>query len=123
MFDGHGTTAAKLRVLVDELFAFWGRAEPWLNVARCEESQVPALAAHLRVQDQAVGALIRSVLGGAADEEAARLVGAMTDFYTWKALKAAGLGDEAATVVTHMLLNHLGIERNPAEPEGGRTDV
>ena len=104
------TTGTRLRALVEELFAFWRRAEPWLSVGRCESAKVPALRADLSVQEEAVRALIGFALGDSADEKGARLVEALTDFYTWKALAAAGLEGEAAAIITGMLLSHLGIK-------------
>jgi len=109
IFDGKRTPAARLRVLVDELFGFWGRAESWLSVGRCEAAKVPALAADLRNWDWAMRALVGATLGEDSSDHAVRLVKAMTDFYTWKALAAEGLRDEAPAIVTRMLLNHLGI--------------
>ncbi len=109
------TPAERLQALVEELFAFWRRAEPWLSVGRCESAKVPALRADLRVKEEAVRALIGFALGGSADEKGARLVEALTDLYTWKALAAAGLEGEAAAIVTEMLLNHLGIKDQPGK--------
>ncbi|HSP55377.1 MAG TPA: hypothetical protein VLS25_07295, partial [Dehalococcoidia bacterium] len=57
-----------------------------------------------------VRALVGAALGEDSSDHAVRLVKAMTDFYTWKALAAEGLQDEAPAIVTRMLLNHLGIE-------------
>jgi AcrR family transcriptional regulator len=110
ILDGKRTRAERLRVLVEELFALWRRAEPWLSVGRSEAGKVPALEANLRIQDEFVRTLVVSALGDAAGESAVRLVKAMTDFHTWKALVAEGLADEAAAIITGMLLNHLGIE-------------
>lgn len=104
------TPAERLQALVEALFAFWQRAEPWLSVGRSEAGKVPALEANLRMQDEYIRTLVASALGGDAGESAVRLVGAMTDFYTWKALAAAGLEGEAAAIITGMLLSHLGIK-------------
>ena len=113
ILDGKRTPAEMLRGLVDELFGYWRRAEPYLSVGRCEAAKVPALAAGLREWDEGVRMLIVSALGDAAGENGVRLVKAMADFYTWKALAAEGLEDEAAAIITGMLLNHLGIEESP----------
>jgi AcrR family transcriptional regulator len=110
IFSQQRTPAERLQTLVEELFAFWKRAEPWLDVGRCEAAKVPALRTQISIQDQAVQALVTSALGQAARENAVQLVNAMTDFYTWKALAAAGLEDEAANIITGMLSNHLGIK-------------
>jgi len=115
VFDGHRTPGGRLQTLVEELFAFWRRAEPWLSVGRSEAAKVPALEANLRMRDEYVRALVASALGADANESAVRLVGAMTDFYTWKALARAGLADEATPIVTEMLLNHLGIKDQPGK--------
>ncbi len=104
------TPAERLQAAVEELFAFWRRAEPWLTVGRCEADKVPAMGDYLSAQDEAVRTLIVSALGDGADEKTARLVEALTDFYTWKALAAAGLEGEAAAIITGMLLSHLGIK-------------
>ncbi|HSP56032.1 MAG TPA: TetR/AcrR family transcriptional regulator, partial [Dehalococcoidia bacterium] len=95
IFDGKKTPAERLRVLVDELFGFWVRAESWLNVGRCEAAKVPALAADLRNWDWAIRGLVGAALGEGVGDQAVSLVKAMTDFYTWKALAAEGLRDEA----------------------------
>jgi hypothetical protein len=54
--------------------------------------------------------LVGAALGESVGDHAVSLVKAMTDFYTWKALAAEGLRDQAPAIVTRMLLNHLGIE-------------
>jgi AcrR family transcriptional regulator len=110
IFERRGTPAEMLRTLVDELFGYWGRADSWLSVGRCEAAKVPALAAGLRDWDVVLRALIVPALGERADDHTVNLVKAMTDFYTWKALAAAGLEDEAAAIITGMLSNHLGIK-------------
>jgi len=107
------TPAERLQAVVEELFAFWRRAEPWLSVGRREAGKVPALEANLSVQDEAMRTLVVIALGEGSGEGAVRLVKAMTDFYTWKALEAEGLADDAAAIVTEMLANHLGIKDQP----------
>lgn len=118
VFDGHRTPAGRLQALVEELFAFWRRAEPWLSVGRGEAPKVPALEANLRMQDEDIRSLVVSALGSDANESAVRLVGAMTDFYTWKALKAAGLEEEAPAIVTRILSTQVSSEALP-DNEGG----
>lgn len=81
-----------------------------MSVGRCEADKVPAMGDYLGAQDEAVRTLIVSALGDSADERTVRLVEALTDFYTWKALAAAGLEGEAAAIITGMLLSHLGIK-------------
>ncbi len=110
IFDGKQTRAERLKALVEELFAFWRRAQLWLTVGRGEAAKVPALAAYLREQDEEMRALTAAVFGEGAGDDAVRLVKAMTDFYTWKALAVEGLEDEAIAIITGMLLHYLGIE-------------
>src|SRR3990172_2214094 len=66
ILDGKRSRHERLGALVEELFALWRRAEPWLSVGRCEAGKVPALEANLRAQDKAMRALIVSALGDGA---------------------------------------------------------
>jgi len=87
LLSGLGTFEERMRRLVHELFAMYGRAATQLEVARCEQREVPALAGFLAAEAAARDALVREALrpfrtGGAH----VRQVMALTDFYVWKAL-------------------------------------
>jgi len=112
------TPAERVRALVQGLFAFWQRVEPWLTVGRCEEGKLPALARDMRAQQAAIRALVAVALGDTAGEKDVRLATALTDFYTWKALASAGLTGDAAAIISGIIIEHLGIDNGPAAKEG-----
>ena len=107
IFDGKRTQFLRLQALVQELFGFWQRVEPWLSVGRCEAPNVPALAAGIRAWDEDIRTLIGFALGEGADENVVRLVQAMTDFYVWRAFARQGLEREAPNIITETLANRL----------------
>lgn len=110
ILDGKRTRAERLRALVEALFGYWQRVEPWLTVGRCEAPQVPSLAAYLRAQEESVQALVAYALGEGSDDYPVRLVQAMTDFEVWRALGRQGLEREAADLVIETLANKLRFE-------------
>jgi len=97
----------RLRRLVGELFAFYERARPWLEVQRAEAAQVPALAASARRHAAAREALVRRAVGPAGDDRTVRAVLAFTDFAVWKTLATESTTADAAAVVSEVLLRWL----------------
>jgi AcrR family transcriptional regulator len=97
----------RLRRLVGELFAFYERARPWLEVQRAEAARVPALAASGRRHAAAREALVRQAMGPAVADRAERAVLAFTDFAVWKTLAAESTTAEAAALVSEVLLGWL----------------
>src|SRR3989442_11176576 len=62
IFAGLTTLDARLRRLVRELFAMYERAALQLEVARCQENEIPALAAFVRNEAAMREALVREAL-------------------------------------------------------------
>lgn len=95
----------RVKILVEELFAFYERAAPWLEVGRYERKKVPLLDADLRHLEQRLDVMIREAFRAVPiDQEGLKLVAALTDFYVWKSLSDQGMRKESAHVITQVLL-------------------
>lgn len=116
IFEGSRSPAERLRALVEGLFDYWRRVEPWLSVGRCEAPKVPSLAAYLGAQEESVRALVASALSERADDRSVRLVQAMTDFDVWRALARQGLEREAADLIHEILANKLQFKSRKEHP-------
>jgi AcrR family transcriptional regulator len=107
IFTDAETPEDRVLILVEALFGFWHRVEPWLGKARMDAPKVPTLARFIREDENAIRALVADALGEDPISENARVAVALTDFYAWRALSDAGLEEEAARIVTEMLLNRI----------------
>jgi len=95
----------RVKILVEELFAFYERAAPWLEVGRCERKKLPLLDANLHHLEQRLDALVREAFRAVSfDREGRKLVTALTDFYVWKSLSDQGMRKEAPHLITQVLL-------------------
>ena len=90
-----GTREERLRRAAEELFAFYERGGPHIEVD-VRERHLPGMREweeHLR---GVVLAFVREALGDAVDARAAKLAAALFDHGTWKAFRARGTGTRAA---------------------------
>lgn len=105
IFDGLTTLDERLLTLVRELFAMYERGSAQLEVARCEQGDVPGLADFVAneraLRDELAGEALRpfEVRRGARKEMVA-----LTDFYVWKAFAAENLTTRRAVDVVYRSL-------------------
>ncbi len=100
---------ARVRVLVVELFAMYARGARQIEVMRCQQAEVPALAEAVEGLDRhhkmLVGEALRGFTSRAHDQ---REVSAMTDFYVWKAFADRDTSRQrTAELITAVVLAHL----------------
>ena len=96
MFDGVDSAAERVRILVRELFAFYGRA-PMLGRVRSERHHFAVLENAFHHEEETLKALIADSLRGTRSGTRLRaLVFALLDFNTYASLAAAGLDHEPA---------------------------
>ena len=96
--------------LVHELFEFYDRGRIFLDVARKEAHQVPALAAwvaHREVTREAI--VIEALRPEGANELTARMIIALTDFRVWQSLIDQNVSNEEAVDMLNGLF-HLTAE-------------
>ena len=95
LFDGATSTDERVRRLVAEFVAFYGRAEQAFVVALRDADQVPGLRHFMDAQRSTLDVFVREALRGTqAPERTARVVAALLDFGTWKAMSDRGLTPE-----------------------------
>lgn len=106
IFDGLVTLEARLRVMVDALFAMYERGGDYIGLARREQVKVRSLApfverdAHLRtgLAREALRPLITRA-------HAVRMVAGLSDYYVWEALTQQEMTThQAAEVVLRSLV-------------------
>lgn len=113
IFDGVNGVAARIAILVRELFAFYSRI-PALGRIRSERHQFAALEKHFRHEEQSRHALIEeAVRGTRASARQRALIFALLDFHTYETLGNAGL-EHAAVVdeITTTILARLRAKRS-----------
>jgi AcrR family transcriptional regulator len=110
LFDGATSPGDRVRRLVAEFVAFHGRAEKAFVVALRDADQVPALRHFMDVQRATLEAFVREALRHAsAPERTHRVVAALLDFATWKAMSDRGLGPaEVEDVLVKLVSCQLG---------------
>lgn len=91
-FRGLGLRAERLKRLVEELDAFYERAEAPLWSAVRDQDRVASLARFLAEVGNGVGAFVAEALREERGSDRVRIVSAIADFTVWRALSATGLG-------------------------------
>jgi AcrR family transcriptional regulator len=105
LFAGLETTRRRLRRFVDEVAAFYTRAQLPLESARNERGRVPDLDAELRIVEAGLESLARAALAlNGAEEAEVQLTLALTDFGVWKSLQDHGVSEERAVEIMASLL-------------------
>lgn len=105
LFAGLHSPSQRVKALVQELFSFYERAAPWLEIAHCERKKLAALDDKLSHLEQQLEATVREALRPAKfDDNMMRSVVALTDFYVWKSFSSHGLGEQGADLISKLLL-------------------
>jgi hypothetical protein len=109
LFDGVASTADRVRRLVAEFVAFYGRAEKAFVVALRDADQVPGLRHFMDGQRATLDAFVREALRQTeAGERTRHVVAALLDFRTWKAMSDRGLTPaETQDVLVKLVLCQL----------------
>lgn len=102
-----GTTHERLRRAAAELFAFYERGGPHIEVD-VRERTLPGMREWEDHQRSVVLAFVREALRGRADARTAKLVAALMDQPTWKAFRTRGVStaataDAVATMATALV--------------------
>ncbi|OGQ80728.1 MAG: hypothetical protein A3G40_14945 [Deltaproteobacteria bacterium RIFCSPLOWO2_12_FULL_57_22] len=106
--SGQYSLSQQIKTLVQELFGFYERVAPWLEVGRCERKKLPVLDAGVRHLEERLEATVReSLRPSVIDQRTLKIVTALTDFYVWKSLSDRGLREEAADLISDILLYWL----------------
>ncbi len=90
-FAGLDSRAERLKRLVDELDAFYARAEAPLWSAVRDQDRVAPLARFLAEVGKGVGAFVAEALREECESDPVRIAAALADFTVWRALSATGL--------------------------------
>jgi AcrR family transcriptional regulator len=105
LFDGAASTGERVRRLVAEFVAFYGRAEKAFVVALRDADHVPGLRHFMDAQGATLEAFAREALRETgAGERTRRVVAALLDFGTWKAMSDRGLTSEEIEDVLEALV-------------------
>jgi AcrR family transcriptional regulator len=92
LFEGADSLDERVRRLVSEFVAFYGRADKPFVAAHRDAAQVPGLQKVIDHHRATVDAFVREALRTADVEgRTLRVVAALLDFATWKALSERGL--------------------------------
>lgn len=99
-----------------ELFAFYERGGPHIEVD-IRERRLPGMREWEEHQRATVLAFVRTALGSTSDARTARCVAALFDLPTYKALRARGIGkDAAARMVAQLAVCFVGgLDQRPKE--------
>jgi AcrR family transcriptional regulator len=110
LFDGTTSPGERIRRLVAQFVDFYGRAEKAFVVALRDADQVPGLRHFMDVQRATLEAFVREALRHAgAPERTHRVVAALLDFATWKAMSDRGLAPaEVEDVLVKLVSCQLG---------------
>lgn len=92
VFAGLGPGTERLTRLVEELDAFYERAEAPLWSAVRDQDRVASLARFLAEVGKGVGAFVAEALREERESDRVRVASAIADFAVWRALSATGLG-------------------------------
>jgi AcrR family transcriptional regulator len=110
IFGGARTVEERLRRLVSEMFAFYERGEPYMDVGP-KERRLPAVREWEAGMRATREGLAREALRPTRpDESTVRAVGALLDFPVFKTFRRHGI-TEAEEVVNEMLLCWVGRRR------------
>jgi len=95
LFDDATSLTERVRRLVAEFVAYYGRAEKAFVVTLRDADQVPGLKHFMDFQRATLDTFVREALRTVdVDPRTLRVVAALLDFGTWKALSERGLNPE-----------------------------
>jgi AcrR family transcriptional regulator len=102
IFSGTRSFEARVRRLIEELFAMYARGPEMIEVARCEQSQVPTLREFTAEISMIHMDLAREALKPFRPRShTINEVVALTDFYVWRAFNQQGISTRQAADVIH----------------------
>jgi AcrR family transcriptional regulator len=109
LFEGATSLAERVRRLVTEFVAFYGRAEKAFVVALRDADHVPGLRHFMDAQRATLDAFVHEALRDeGAPARTRHVVAALLDFATWKAMTDRGLTpDEIQDVLVKLALCQL----------------
>ena len=109
IFRGLDNLEPRLRKITNELFRMYARGSLQIETARCEASEVPALAGFLAADAANRAALVRESLRPFRTKTRdIRTAIALTDFYVWKAFSQQNVSThQAAEIVAGSLVAAL----------------
>ncbi len=99
----------RVRVFVSEIFAMHERGADLIGMARCQQAEVPALAAALEAWAQHHELFAREALRPAkTTAQMRREILALTDYFAWKAFAEHGISTQrSAAIVAESVLMRL----------------
>ena len=104
IFRDLGGKQRRLERLVEELFAFYGRARGGIENMLREKDQIPALQRLAAEQDAETRSLIAQALGPKAPKRELDVVDALLDFGVWLSLEQRGIKNkQAVRLMTHLI--------------------
>jgi AcrR family transcriptional regulator len=105
IFGNAQTLEERLRRLISEMFAFYERGEPYLEVG-AKEGQLPAVQAwEAGMRATREGLVREALLPAQPDESTVRAVGVLLDFPVFKSFRRHDVPrEEAEKIVSEMLL-------------------
>jgi AcrR family transcriptional regulator len=119
IFRGLDALEARLGKLTRELFAMYERGVLQIETARCEASEVAALAGFVAADAANRETLVRECLRPfKARRQAVRTACAFTDFYVWKAFTQQDISTHRAAEIVTAALEAL---ISPSQTGEGRT--
>ena len=115
VFSSATAVDERVRVLVREMFSMHQRGADLIEMARCQQAEVPALAAALDFWTEHHEMMVAEALAPVKTSVSVRReVLALTDFYVWKAFADRGISTRRAeAIVTETVLTRLNSTRTP----------
>jgi hypothetical protein len=100
IFDGIDDFPSRVRTLIAQLFAMYERGARQIEVARCQENEVPALAGAVAAWAEHQQMLVREALRPLhASAGVRQMLAALSDFYVWKAFSDRGISTQRAAAM------------------------
>jgi AcrR family transcriptional regulator len=106
LFDGAETVPERAGRLVDEVFDIYERGAPFIENARRERHDLPALEHWHGVIEDTLDALTRAALPAASGDDTFAAVRALTDVRTWSTFIDRGLTHTQAKATAAQLVAH-----------------
>jgi AcrR family transcriptional regulator len=102
IFNGAESFEARMRRLVEELFAMYARGPEMIEVATCEQREVAKLGEFVaRIATIHEGLVSEALQPFRPRRRTIDEVAALTDFYVWKAFNQRGISTRQAADVIH----------------------
>jgi AcrR family transcriptional regulator len=100
VFAGTEDVPSRIRILTTQLFAMYERGARQIEVARCQQHEVPALARAVAAWAEHQQTLLREALRPlVANTSDRQILTALSDFYVWKAFVDRGISTQRAAAV------------------------